>query len=113
MTNTDEVDCYPGQIQYFFKHIIDLPERDFEHNLAYIRWYKPSIYRYHFSVDDNQRTYNVELWSKDFYPESRDCIIPVHHILGRFVPVKYKISSHQNTTEYLVVNPINRKYNIR
>ena len=36
ITNANEVDCYPGQIQYFFKHTINLPEGDFEHNLAYI-----------------------------------------------------------------------------
>ena len=34
--NADEVDCYPGQIQYFFKHTINLPEEDFEHNLTYV-----------------------------------------------------------------------------
>lgn len=113
MTNTDEVDCYPGQIQYFFKHTIDLPDGTFEHNLVYIRWYKPTNSRFHFSVDNDQQTCNVELWSKDFYPERRDCIIPVHHILGRFVPVKYKLSTRQNAVEYLAINPINRKYHIR
>jgi hypothetical protein len=113
ITNTDEVDCFPGQIQYFLKHTIDLPEKAFEHNLAYVRWYKPASARYHFSIDDDEQTCNVELWSKDFYPESRDCIIPVHHILGRFVPVKYQVTTRQNATEYLAVNPINRKYHIR
>ncbi|RHZ71625.1 hypothetical protein Glove_256g211 [Diversispora epigaea] len=49
------------------------------------------------SEDDNIDIYpeqmcNVELWDTEFYPKSQDCIIPVHHILGRFVPVKYKIS---------------------
>ena len=34
--NADEIDCYSGQIQYFFKHTINLPEEDFEHNLAYV-----------------------------------------------------------------------------
>jgi hypothetical protein len=111
ITNANEVDCYPGQIQYFFKHTVDLPEGASEHNLAYVRWYKLSNNnRYYFSIDE---TCNVELWSKDFYSESRDCIIPVHHILGRFVPVKYKISAHQNAIEYLAVNPINRKFHIR
>ena len=113
MMNTDEVDCYPGQIQYFFKHTIDLPDRTFEHNLVYIRWYKPTNSQFHFSVDNDQQTCNVELWSKDFYPERQDCIIPVHHILGRFVPVKYKLSTRQNAVEYLAINPINRKYHIR
>ena len=39
--NGDEVDCYLSQIQYFFKHTLDLPDGAFEHNLAYVRWYKP------------------------------------------------------------------------
>ena len=34
--NADEVDYYSGQIQYFFKHTINLPEGDFKHNLAYV-----------------------------------------------------------------------------
>jgi len=112
MSNADEVDCYPGRIQFFFNHTVDLPDGSFEHNLAYIRWYKPVQQRYHFSINDEQQTCNVELWSKDFYTESRDCIIPIHHILGRFVPVKYKIANRRDAIEYLAVNPINRKYHI-
>ncbi|GET63009.1 hypothetical protein GLOIN_2v1786147 [Rhizophagus irregularis DAOM 181602=DAOM 197198] len=56
---------------------------------------------------------NVELWGTKFYPEGQDCIIPVHNILSRFVPIKYKISDRKNAREYLAVNPINRKFNIR
>src|ERR1051325_1226956 len=113
MTSNDEVDSYPGQIQYFFNHTVDLLEGKFEHSLAYIKWYRPASSRFHFSIDDEEQTCNVELWRTNFYPESRDCIIPVHHILGRFVPVKYKISNRQNAVEYLAINPISRKYHIR
>ncbi|PKY61851.1 hypothetical protein RhiirA4_487412 [Rhizophagus irregularis] len=35
------VDCYSGQIQFFFSHKIDLPDGELEHNLAFIRWYQP------------------------------------------------------------------------
>ena len=111
VTNDNSVDCYPGQIQYFFKHIVDLPQPT-EHFLAYVRWYQPvssSSVRYHFGIDD---VCNVELWHTEFYPESRDCIIPVHHILGRFIPVKYKLSNRRNAVEYLAVNPTSRKYQI-
>jgi hypothetical protein len=89
---------------------IKIAGRSCKHYLAYIRWYRHADsenVRYHFSVDE---TCNVELWRSDFYPESRDCIIPVHHILGRFVPAKYKISTRRNAVEYLAVNPINRKF---
>ena len=37
ITNADKVDCYSSQIQYFFKHTINLPEENFKHNLAYVQ----------------------------------------------------------------------------
>jgi hypothetical protein len=107
------VDCYPGKVQYFFTHEVNLDNELVKHYLAYIRWYKPIRNRYYFSIDDEEQTCNVELWDTEFYPISRDCIVPVHHILCRFVPAKYKISERQNAKEYLAVNPINRKYNVR
>ena len=116
ITADGEVDCYPGQVQYYFKHVVDLPNGPAEHNLAYVRWYQPatsSKTRYYFSIDDDEKTCNVELWEPDFYPVSRDCIIPVHNILSRFVPVKYKTSNRNNAVEYLAINQINRKLHIR
>ena len=117
ITHDDKVDCYAGQVQYFFKHIIDFEDGPVEYNLAYIRWYKPaetSKVRYYFSIDDEEETCNVELWKNEFSSShSRDNIIPVQNILCRFVPVKCKISNRQNAIEYLAVNPINRKFHIR
>jgi hypothetical protein len=113
ITNDGTVDCYPGQVQYYFTHTIDLPNGPAEHFLAYVRWYQPVAspnVRYHFSANDDDKTCNVELWNTEFYPISRDCIIPVHHILGRFVPVNYRISTRRNAKEYLAINPVNRKY---
>jgi hypothetical protein len=115
MTNSG-IDCYPGQIQYFFTHTVDLPGGASEHYLAYVRWYRhadSAKMRYYFSIDDDNKTCNVELWRNDFYPESRDCIIPVHNILCRFVPVKYKTSNRRTAVQYLAINPIGRKYHIR
>ncbi|CAB4428199.1 unnamed protein product [Rhizophagus irregularis] len=116
ITSDGEVDSYPGQIQYFFKHTVDLPNGQMEHNLAYIRWYRPastSESRYYFHIDDEDESCNVELWKSEFYDESRDCIIPVHNILCRFIPSKYQISTRSNAIEYLAINPINRKLQIR
>ncbi|CAB4388065.1 unnamed protein product [Rhizophagus irregularis] len=113
MTRDDgSVDCWPGQEQFFFSHKADLPNGELEHNLAFIRWYRPTNSRYHFSFSDDE-TCNVELWDPEFYIQYRDCIILVHNILSRFVPVKYKISDRKNAKEYMAVNPVNRKYNIR
>ncbi|GBC23368.2 hypothetical protein GLOIN_2v1775288 [Rhizophagus irregularis DAOM 181602=DAOM 197198] len=116
VTSDGEVDCYPGQIQYFFKHTINLQNQSAEHFLAYVRWYQhvaSSDVRYYFSSDDEHETCTVKLWRSKFYHESRDCIILVHHILGQFIPVKYKISDRRNAVEYLAINPINRKYHIK
>ena len=69
ITHDDKVDCYAGQVQYFFKHIVDFKDRPIEYNLAYVQWYKPaetSKVRYYFSIDDDEETCNVELWKTNF-----------------------------------------------
>jgi hypothetical protein len=111
ITQDNNIDCYLGQVQFFFSYKADLLNGELEHNFAFIRWYQPANSQYHFSFTDNE-TCNAELWDTEFYPQHRDCIILVHNILSRFVPVKYKISNQKNAKEYLVVNPVNRKYNI-
>jgi hypothetical protein len=63
--------------------------------LAFIKWYKPAEdhrSRFHCQIDkDDTKICNIELWKKDFYKLSRDCIIPVHNILGRFIAGTMKI----------------------
>ena len=107
------VDIYPGQIQYFFEHRIYLSSRNLVYKLAYVRWYRSvnsSSIRHRFSIDDNVKTCNVELWENVFYPISRDNIILIHNILDRFVSVKYKTSDWSNAKEYLAIISINRKF---
>src|SRR6185437_11676945 len=41
ITKDGTVDCYPGQVQYYFTHTVDLPNGPAEHFLAYVRWYEP------------------------------------------------------------------------
>lgn len=109
------VDTYPGQIQYFFKHNIRINSQNLSHNLAYIRWYKPvnsHSTRFYFSINNDAETCNVELWDNNFYPISRDCIIPIHNILGRIIPVRYKMSNRSNAREYLAIIPLNRKFHL-
>ena len=45
---------------------------------------------------------------KGFYELSRDCIIPIHSILGRFIANAMKIGK-KNSKEYLSVILINKK----
>ena len=116
ITFDNQIDCYAGQVQYFFKHIIDFENRPAEHNLAFIRWYKlAETYKvqYYFSIDDDENSCNVELWKNKLFSDGHDSIILVHNILYRFVPVKYKISTRPNAVEYVAINLINRKFHIR
>ena len=81
------------------------------HSLAFVRWYeKPDDKRnrFHCQIDGDLKICNVELWNKNFYGLSRDCIIPIHSILGRFVAGNMKVGK-KNPREYLSVIPINRK----
>ena len=59
ITNDGTVDYYPGQVQFYFTHTIDLPNGLTEHFLAFVRWYQPvasSNIQYYFSANDNKQT---------------------------------------------------------
>jgi hypothetical protein len=110
------IDTYPGQVQFFFEHTIDLPAGgSVKHSLAFVKWYRPAEdtrSRFHCQVSiDDTSICNIELWKKNFYELSRDCIIPVYNILGRFVASSIKIGK-KNPKEYLSIVPLNRKVHI-
>ena len=89
MIRDNKVNCYTGQVQYFFKHILVLMMM---RKLVMSNYGKRILF----------------LWSRQL-----DSIIPVQNILCRFVPVKCKISNRQDAIEYLAINSINRKFHIR
>ncbi|CAB4428290.1 unnamed protein product [Rhizophagus irregularis] len=37
ITDDEDVDTYPGQIQYYFTHVVDFPDGPVKHFLAYVR----------------------------------------------------------------------------
>jgi hypothetical protein len=108
----NDIDTYPGQVQFYFEHTVHLPDGPIKHYLAFVNWYKPvatANVRFLFSNDNSDDfTNDPELWRKEFYNSSVDNIIPVHHILGRFVPAKFKYKR----TEYLAVLPLNRRFHL-
>jgi hypothetical protein len=110
--NDNDIDTYPGQVQFYFEHTINLSGNPVKHYLAFVNWYKPvttANTRFHFSDENSDDfTNDPELWKKDFYNSSFDRIIPVHHILGRFVPANFKYKR----TEYLAVLPLNRRFHL-
>ncbi|PKC74404.1 hypothetical protein RhiirA1_450083 [Rhizophagus irregularis] len=97
------VDTYPGQIQFFFKHTI-YKRQSLVYSLALVRWYKPvqdHKIRYHFQVDkEDINSCNIELWSNEFYAMSRDSIIPIYNILGKFIKCKFCVEK-RNLKEYM------------
>src|SRR6185437_6467268 len=66
------------------------------HSLAFVRWYDKADNRrsqFHCQIgNDDEKICNIELWKRDFYELSRDCIILIHSILGRFIAATMKIS---------------------
>lgn len=104
------IDTYPGQVQLFFEHTIYNPQPSI-HSLALVKWYKPvqeHKIRYYCQVDDNINSCNIELWCNEFYEMSRDSIIPIHNIFGKFIKCNFNIGSRK-IKEYMAVIPLNKK----
>src|SRR2546429_2123471 len=112
ITCDDNVDCYPDQVQYFFKHIVDFEDGPVEHNLAYVRWYNRQK---HLRFDIILVLMMMRKLVMSNYGKMNFILMvaTVLFILCRFVPVKCKISNRQDAIEYLAINPINRKFHIR
>jgi hypothetical protein len=110
----DSVEVFPGQVQYFFEHEVNLPGGKRTHLLAYVRWFLPAPNhntRFHCRIDDDVRSCNVEIWTTNFYDISRDCIIPVHDIFGRFIPANFEIGIRRPVT-YMAVIPIGKRFHM-
>ena len=89
------VKIYSGQVQFFFEHEVNILKERKTHCLAYVKWFKSVLNyqkRFHFQIDDDNESCNVEIWSKEFEENSRDCIIPVHNIYSQFIHCSYEIS---------------------
>ncbi len=104
----DSVEVFPGQVQYFFEHEVNLPGRKQTHRLAYVRWFLPAPARFHCHINNDIKSCNIEIWTDKFYDISRDCIIPVHNILSRFIPNSFNIGR----TKYMAVIPIGRHFHM-
>jgi hypothetical protein len=105
------IDMYPGQVQFFFEHTIYKLQATI-HSLALVRWYRPvqdHKIRYYCQVDkEDISSCNIELWSNEFYDMSRDSVIPIHNILGKFIKSKFYIGKKQQK-EYMAVIALNKK----
>src|SRR5277367_1695341 len=105
------IDIYPGQVQFFFEHLIYLNLQPLTHSLALVKWYKPvqdHKLRYYFQVDDDVKSCNIELWSNEFYDMGRDSIIPIHNVLGKFIKCNFNVITRK-IRDYMAVIPLNKK----
>ncbi len=112
--NNETTDLFPGQVQYYFKHTVRISGELKTHRLAFIKWYKPAPNqktRFYTSIDDNEKSSNIELWQNDFYDIERDCLIPIHYLYSRFVSSKFVIGK-KNPITYNAVIPINRQFHL-
>ena len=110
--NNETTDLFPGQVQYYFEHTMRISGELKTHRLAFIKWYKPAPNqqtRFYTSIDDDEKSSNIELWQNDFYNLSRDCLIPIHYIYSRFVSSKFLVGI-KKPVSYKAVILINRQF---
>ena len=113
--NNNSIEIFPGQVQYFFEHKVNVNQskKARTHRLAFVRWFikiPNNQIRFKFQIKDDTQSCIVENWSTKFYDIGRDCIIPVHNILSRFIPYNYKMGRRQD--KYMAVIPIGRKFHM-
>jgi len=109
----DIVETYPGQVQYYLEHTIVMNGLQRKHYLAYVRWYKQvsvAEIRFHLSPDKHPDNCLAELWDTEFSEEAADCILPIHNILGRFLPSTIEVNNRRG--RYLAAVPLNRHFYI-
>ena len=112
--NNETTDLFPDQVQYYFEHTIRILDEFRTHRLAFIKWYKLALNQrtwFYTSIDDNEKSSNIELWQNEFYDIERDCLIPIHYLYSRFVSSKFVIGK-RNPISYNAVIPINRQFHL-
>jgi hypothetical protein len=111
----ETIDIYPGHVQYYFEHTVQLPTGPKTHRLAFVNWYlwtPNEKTRFHCRIGNwDDKSCNVELWKYDFHKLSRDAIMPIHNIYSRFLPSKFTVGI-RNPTTYMAVIPINRQFHL-
>jgi hypothetical protein len=110
----ETTDLYPGQVQYYFEHTIRISGISKTHRLAFVRWYKPAPNRhtrFYTSIDEDEKSSNIELWQTDFYDLGRDCLIPIHYIYSRFISSDFLVGK-KRPVSYKAVIPINRQFHL-
>ena len=107
------MDTFARQVQYYFKHKIDLLNSAKTHHLAFVKQYLPTQnqqIRFHYQIEDDDRSYNIEFWKKNFYEISRDCIMPIYNIYCQFIPSNFTIGIRKPIKYMAVISIIRHFY---
>lgn len=111
----NSIDTYPGQVQFYFNHKINLPDNNTTtHHLVFVKWFLPAPnqqIRFNCRVANDDRSCNIELWQSDFYDIDRDSIIPVHNIYSRFICSNFEVGVRK-PTRYMAVIPISKHFHM-
>jgi hypothetical protein len=110
----ETTDIFPGTVQFFFEHTIELPIGTKTHHLAFVKWHLPAPNqqtRFYCKTNNGRSVCNIELWKYEYYETGRDSIIPIHNIYSRFVSSKFMVGSRRPKL-YMAVIPINRQFHL-
>ena len=111
--DNETIDTFPGEVQFYFIHTIDLPTGSKMHQLAFVKWYQsasnPKTRFYCKADDDDDEGCNVEFWKNKCHKADRNSIIPIHSIYSRFVSSEFVVGIRTPKT-YMAVTPINRQF---
>ncbi|EIE86684.1 hypothetical protein G6F46_012025 [Rhizopus delemar] len=87
----------PGQVQFFFCHILEMDNKEVIHTFAFVRWYKSTPYT--FGMDSSN---DLKTWSDEFEEVDSSCVLPVQRIYGPVGVMKW-------LTNVNIIIPIARK----
>ena len=80
----------PGQILWFYKHILFVDNQPYEHYFAFVEWYMPMP-----EAIKNKYGKPIQVWrNKIFEPTGSASFIPVQRIKSKFVYIEQSIESH-------------------
>ncbi|EIE87352.1 hypothetical protein RO3G_12063 [Rhizopus delemar RA 99-880] len=89
----------PGQVQFFFCHILEMDNKEVIHTFAFVRWYKPTPHTF-----NTHRANGLETWSDEFEEISSSCVLPVQRIYRPVGVMKWLEQEKVN-----VIIPMSRK----
>jgi hypothetical protein len=107
----------PIRFSFFFEHVIYLnnSSQPLTHSLALVKWYKSvqnHRIRFHCQVDNDIKSCNIELWTNEFYDMSRDSIVPIHNLLGKFVKCNFNIGIRK-VRDYMAIISLNKNLKLK